>query len=131
MGVRFSGSVNTTILVANLITTAEAIVATLTGLILPIDNAQVCIIAKVNLTVGASSTFAQLRIYRGNTLGVNQVGAAQNWPVTPAVVGEGGMTMAIDSPGAAGALTYSLSVAMIAATANSPVSFVEIAAFVF
>jgi hypothetical protein len=131
MGVRFP-SVRTNVIVnANLVTVAETVIATTPPLNLPLDFADILLLAYFVINpVGASTTSVSWRIRRGTTTAGAQVMVSPgSTPATAGVFFSTSMQY-FDTPGAVAGQQYTLTCNQNAATANGTVVDVFLAAFV-
>lgn len=128
MGVRLS-SVFTNVIVGSPALAAETIIATTGAIQLAIDNAQVILVAFVEITVGTSGTGLTLRLRRGNALTSALVNVGNAATVVAANLVRQSLVYA-DSPGVVAGLQYSLTAQVTAGAAASTVSDVGLLAFV-
>lgn len=128
MGVRYPTVSTTAIVNANIVTTAETIIATTPPLTLPLDFAQVLLFWYAVISLGASITSWGAKIRRGAALTSPLVNVAAGPAVIPTACSffSG---MYIDTPGAVAGQQYSLTATMTAATTNSTVNDVCLIAF--
>lgn len=119
MGVRFPSVSSTTLVNTALVNAAETIMLTSPPLNLAVDFEQILIFWSICLNVvGASTTLAQVKIRRGTTAGGTQVNVNATTLATPA--NQFFMSGCyIDTPGAVAGQQYTVTLAMLSATANS------------
>ena len=122
MGVRYPTAVSTTLVTANIVTSAETVVVTSPPLTLTLDFSQVLLWYAVYLGAnGAGSVNIIATIRRGAAVGGTQVSVQQRSVASP-----GNVTFIsgvyVDTPGAVAGQQYSITITMQAATTNTSVT---------
>lgn len=128
MGVRL-GSTSSNVIIGSPALAAETIIATTGPLGLAVDNAQVVLLAFIDLTIGTSGTALTLRLRRGTTLTGTQVNVGQAMTVTAGNLVHWS-TIDTDQPGIAAGLQYTLTAQVTGGAAASTVSDVSLVAMV-
>lgn len=111
---------------ATIVTTAETVVATLTGITTDNPSTIVYLEAYANIAVAAATTSLVLRVRRTGLTGT-LVGAAQTTTVTASTTATE-LYQVVDTPGEVAGLTYVLTAVCTAAGANSTVNAVGLQA---
>lgn len=128
MGVRMA-SVFSNAIVGSPALAAETIICTTGAINLAVDNAQVLLVAFVEMTIGTSGVLLTLRLRRGSALTSTLVNVGNGATVAATNVVRHSMCYA-DSPGVVAGVQYSLTAQVGSGAAASTVSDVGLLAFV-
>lgn len=129
MGVRFPSVASTTIVNATLVTTAETVVVTTPPFNIPLDYAQIIVMAYAEVfPVGTTTTGIVAKLRRGTTTAGTQLGFNSGGTATPGAAWAWSM-LYVDSPGVVAGQQYSVTLSQTAATANGTVLDVCLIAF--
>ena len=127
MGVRFPGTGNNTIVNANVVTTAETIVAMVGPISQSIDSQLVMLFWFLDVLQGASTTSRSIRLRRGNSLAGTQLNVTSTDVAGAGVIQTGGCYVDFGA-GNSGPLFYVLTFQVASATGNSTVNDVSLIA---
>lgn len=110
-----------------LVTTAETVVATLTGISTRNASEQIVFRSRAEVTWGTGATSATLRIRRGTGITGTVVASVPNLSVTAGAI-SGEDPVGTDTPGEVANQSYVLTVQQAAATANGSCTLGQISA---
>lgn len=128
MGVRMASVFSNTI-VASPALAAETVICTTGAINLAVDNAQVILVAFVEITIGTSGTLLTLKLRRGTTTAATLINVGNGATVVAANIVRHSIVYA-DSPGVVAGLQYSLTATVANGAATSTVGDVGLLAFV-